>query len=114
MLLYWMRGGRVIIRKEHVELHFRNKVVVCPWELFNANGKPEWLDTATLAMTFNPKAASGVHLLVNGSLVETARLVHTKQFRFRPDGTQRITNDNGLPEIALRDLYRAKLNEIGS
>jgi hypothetical protein len=113
-MLFWLRGGEIILRKHEVEFRFRNVSVVCPWELFHAPGEPVWLDFNTLAMTANPNAIDQVVMRDGGVDLQTGSNTRTKQFRFRLETCKRITNDLEYPEIVLRDLYKARLNEIGS
>src|SRR5262249_39238246 len=113
-LLYWMRGGEVVLTIDGVCFCFRSSIVVCPWRLFHAPGEPEWLDLSTIVMTANPSAIGDVRLHRDGIEIDYDEPIRTKQFRFRSKHTQRISNNFGYPEIALRDLYRARLNEIAS
>jgi hypothetical protein len=113
-ILYFTRGGEITLRAEGVEFRLRNATVACPWGLFCSQGLPEWLDVFTLAMPIDPKLAYKVVLQRNGEIAERGRLVRTKQFRFRSESAERVTNNDGMPEVAIRDLYRARLNEIGS
>jgi hypothetical protein len=113
VFLYWLRGGEITLYTDRIEFRFRHRVVTCPWRLFNVRGDPAWLDSWTLAMPVNRQAIREVNLLSHGDVVETGRDIDSKQFRFRADSRERITNKLDIPEIALRDLYQAKLMEIG-
>jgi hypothetical protein len=113
-LLYWLRGGELVLRRDGIEFRFRRRVVVCSWAFFDTPSEPEWLDKFTLAMAVNSNAINGAKLYVDCAESSIGQRINTLQFRFRPPGTNPITIKEGLPEVALRDLYSARLNEIGS
>jgi hypothetical protein len=113
-ILYWLRGGELILHKDGVDFRFRRRTVKCPWRVFSAPGRPAWLDRFTLALPVEPDAIRDVVLLVNGEETASGRDIRTKQFRFRLDSRPRVTNSDHLPEVSIRDLYRAKLSEIGA
>lgn len=113
-ILYLLRGGELILHQEGVDFRFRRRTVRCPWRLFSAPGRPAWLDGFTLALPVEPEAIPDVVLLLDGEVTASGRDIRTKQFRFRLESRPRVTNSDHLPEVSLRDLYRAKLSEIGA
>jgi hypothetical protein len=112
--LYFLRGGSLTLTKEGAQLTRRRKTVFCPWALFDVPGAPAKLDKRTVAIPVNPSAIADVKLLVNEMEIGNGRDGRTSQFRFRLDSSPRLANNGGLPEAALRDNYRARIDEVAA
>src|SRR5689334_14317205 len=40
LILSWLRGGWMVLRRQGVEMGYRGRTVFCPWGFFSATGKP--------------------------------------------------------------------------
>jgi len=107
-----LRGGTLLLNADGVFFTLRRQTVVCPWALFDVPESPVEHDDSTMVLPTNPDAVPDVQLVFEESLTESGLAVRTKQFRFRLPTSAPVTNDRGLPEIALRDLYRVRIEEI--
>jgi hypothetical protein len=102
LMLSWLRGGWMVLRRQGVEMGYRGRMVFCPWEFFSASGKPYQPDWKRVILPVNPAvplAASGD----DGDVVALwAAEVKTKPIETCAEG-----------QVALRDLYEVRLAEIG-
>lgn len=114
IFLYRWRGGRIVVRRSSVEFRLRSCSVVCPWSLFAAPESIERIDDRTLAVAVNADAIEEVKLYVGGVEQSRGLDIDALQFQFLPMDRNSNTDICELPEVALRDLYKAKLNEIAS
>lgn len=107
-----LRGGTLVLNANGVFFTLRRQTVVCPWELFAVPGNPVSLDESTAAIPVNPAYIHLVQKLLDDSIIESGETIRTKQFRFRLRSSPLVTGSGGLPEVALRDLYQVRIQEI--
>lgn len=102
LVLSWLRGGWMVLRRQGVEMGYRGRTVFCPWEFFSASGKPYQPDWKRVILPVNP----GVPLAASGQDGEVVALwaadIKTKPIETCADG-----------QVALRDLYEVRLAEVG-
>jgi hypothetical protein len=102
-----MRGHRLVLHPEGVEVIFQGTTVWALWALFNADGAPFVADSDSprvgLKLPVAPEAVPFVELRRDGSLVAQGAQVKARQWLF-----------TGSDEVVLPARYEATAGELGA
>jgi hypothetical protein len=102
VLLYFRRGGTLVMKKSAIELRCRGTVVSCPWHLFNAQGEVFHLPTGDAVMV--PIDSSVVAHVV--AFRADQEIACGEQVR-----TRQLAVNSGA--VTLGDLYEVSAIELG-
>lgn len=102
MMLRILRGGRLTLTADGVELLYRGLVVHCPWALFNAVGQPFSPGYRRIHVPVAPAAVPFVEVRRHDTVIAQGLRVRTRQFWF-----------DSAAGAVLKSLYEVKSKEIG-
>lgn len=102
LLMHWLRGGSAVLRSQGVEFVYRRRSLFCPWDLFQAAGAPYQPDHKRLILPVNDQVVLAQRGADDIVVARPASEVKSKSLSTCAEG-----------QMALADLYEAKLSEIG-
>jgi hypothetical protein len=101
-----MRGHRLVLHKDGVEIIHLDNIVWCPWSFFNAEGVPHAPDVDSplvgLTLPINPEALPYIELRRHGAAVAHGAQVKARQILFVSPH-----------EVVLPARYEVKAEELG-
>lgn len=100
-MLHVLRGGRLVLRRGGVEFHDRGTTIVCPWPLFNADGKPFQPSKDRILVPVQPAAVALVESHRDERLLAQGSNVRSRALAFK---------SANLAE--LRGLYQVEVPEL--
>jgi hypothetical protein len=102
ILVYFRRGGTLVMKKSGIELCCRGTVVSCPWRLFNARGEAFHLPTGDAVMVpIDSSAVSHVSAFRADQETASGEQVQTRQLAVKSGA------------VTLGDLYQVSALELG-
>jgi hypothetical protein len=102
MSLRWMRGGSAVLRPEGVEFVYRQRVLFCPWELFQASGAAYQPDHTRVILPANDSVLIGERSGNDEFIAKPASQVKATALTACADG-----------QVAINDLYELRLLDFG-
>lgn len=102
LMLHWLRGGTLTLRREGAELDHRGRSLFLPWALFRAPGVSFQPDVKQIVLPID----ATVPTAIAGPRDEVVAV-----YPIDIDLSQAVGCD--VNQLALRDLYRVPIGEVG-
>jgi hypothetical protein len=106
-VLYRLKGARMVLRTNGVELQDRGTTIVCPWALFSAQGVPFQPAKDRVLLPINPAAVQFVEAHRDDRLLAQGGRIRTRALRFK---TANLAEMRSLYEVEIPELANLLLH----
>jgi len=101
LLLRLLQGGRLLLKRDGVEVQHRGVTVVCPWSLFNAEGTPFQPAKDRVLLPVDPAAIPLVEVRRDDQAIGRGPRTHLKALHFK---TANLLEIHGIFEVEPLEL----------
>ncbi|MBI1915454.1 MAG: hypothetical protein HYS12_12065 [Planctomycetes bacterium] len=101
LMLRLFQGGRLLLKRDGVEVHHRGVTVVCPWSLFNAEGTPFQPAKDRVLLPVDPAAVSLVEVRRADQAIGRGPRTQLKALHFK---TANLLEIHGIFEVEPLEL----------
>src|SRR5439155_26098187 len=101
LMLRLLQGGRMLLKRDGVEVHHRGVTVVCPWSLFNAEGTPFQPAKDRVLLPVDPAAIPLVEVRRADQAIGRGPRTRLKALHFK---TANLLEMHGIFEVEAHEL----------